>query len=285
MMMRKLCAGRAGLIVVDPAQCATARWRPYRDCAARVAALHVELDDCTGRQPGHGCDIVPAAGGCHRCGLEGGYICRPVQDHGRNSIGIVGIRAHLNWFSGGRHGRTVRQLRNRGPQIGGVPGVALSRCSGKWRRSEKRRSRRTVEIKAGIELIGTCQPPCPKRDLVFASGADCSAGREGGFHMIVHVFGRSGSDQMQHVVVRIGGIGDNPAQTMIAQATPCICLGFEGACLNYLNSGAVGILDDADIVQQYFARIEQADNEFVPECWLIAARRGNCCGSIGVRSP
>ena len=110
--------------------------------------------------------------------------------------------------------------------------------------------------------------------------------------MIVHVLGRAGGHDVQHLVVRIVGI-DNHLRAAVAAVRAERSPGgrisadrvrFERAVLDELHGCNAGPLDDADVVDQQFALVEQPEDKFAKAAGVVAgAVRGDA--AIGVRPP
>src|SRR5688572_31290917 len=100
--------------------------------------------------------------------------------------------------------------------------------------------------------------------------------------MVMHVLGGTVRGKAKDTIRGTFGIADDGGLSMRAEEAPGGCAVFEISVLENLAFAAAGIFDDAEIVQQNFAGIEQAEDEFVP---ASGAAIGSSGGGITVGLP
>ena len=148
------------------------------------------------------------------------------------------------------------------------------------------RARQPVEVQPRVELVRAAHPFGPQRDLVREPGVDRHEGVavfERRLRVIVHVLGRAGRDQAQHLIVGIVRIGDDRAVVVANDAPPVGVAGLEIAVLNELDVRTTGVLHHADVIHQHLARVEQPENELIVDGRSARARRGQT--AVGDRLP
>ena len=112
-----------------------------------------------------------------------------------------------------------------------------------------------------MELIGTRDPAGAEGDFVFPA-IDHRA-FEGGFHLIVHVFGGAGGDEAENFVGGVAGFSDDAAAAVVAAEAPCRGV-VEARVVQFLDGGGGGGFDDAEVIEPDFACAEEAHVEFDP---------------------
>ena len=132
------------------------------------------------------------------------------------------------------------------------------------RNFEQGRPRQSVEIEPGVELVRASEPSGPEGDFVlFAVDHSCPAS-QGRLHVVVHVLGGAGRDQVEDRVRRIVGVLDHLATAVVSQEAPVIRAAVEAAVLNQLLGSGRRSLHHAHVVHQGFSSIEEPEVELVP---------------------
>ena len=125
----------------------------------------------------------------HRLAADGNYRLMPEAAKGRARVGRKGT-VPRPWRSGG------------------------------FRPLDQGGSRAPVEIEPGVNLVRARQPPGAKADLVDPSVGDARAACERRLHVVVHMLGGPGGEEMQDPVGRICRIFHHLAVAVIAQQPP-----------------------------------------------------------------
>src|SRR5258706_10677890 len=135
------------------------------------------------------------------------------------------------------------------------------------RQREQRRGRQSGEVSGRIHLRGAGQPASAKADFVFLSVDDRRVGCERRLDMIMAGPRRGAGYNFEHVVGRIIRINDDLTVAMIAEHAPMNVArgGFKIAVLNQLLPRAIRVADYAYIIDQHFARIEEAEPKLIPK--------------------
>ena len=154
-------------------------------------------------------------------------------------------------------------------------GIDSAGCAQHLGAGKQRGLRHPVEIKPGVELVGSAQPTGLERYLIGQAVGHRAGIRKRPFDVVVHVFGGAGGMQIENMVRSIRGIDDDLGITVVAEETPGGGAGFEVAACEHRHRGAAGAFYHGDVIQQDFAFIEQAENEFLP----LAVRTHHARGS------
>ena len=181
------------------------------------------------------------------------------------------------------HGRLVPQVGVSRTEIGHVSRVLCAGRAVKCRRIQQRCAGEAIEIEPRVELARAADPFCAKGNRIFAAVHYVAVVDEGGLTVVAHVLRAAGGDEAQHFVAGLIGIADDLAM-VIADDAPFVRAGVERAVLDQLHRRCARRFDDADVVEQDFALVEQAHYKFVPlSVGPDRARRRDA--AIGIRVP
>ena len=88
-------------------------------------------------------------------------------------------------------------------------------------------ARQPLVVATRVELVRTRQPARAEGDFVGLPGADGGVVDEGGLEVIVARVGRSGRNQMEHLVARVARLRNHRAVAVVAEDSPRVRTGGE----------------------------------------------------------
>ena len=222
------------------------------------------MDHGRGRLSGDGSFESTFRSGDHRSTLEGSTIDGVIYGQSGHAIGIFGTGGHDDGFSRIWNSGGVKEVVHRRADVWFRHRVGSRGSSDVFGTINQVGPGHAREVKPGVKPTRAGDPAGSEGNLIVPAVHDRAPVCQGGFDLVVHVLGDTGGNHAQDLVTGVIRIGDDFALAVVTAQSPVVGSVFKVGIREHLRGRSVRVFDHADVVDQDFPEIEEANIELLP---------------------